>query len=65
MDYFKQNNFDLIRLVAAAQVMLFHTMHYMAVPVGSLKTIVAYLPGVPALFPYWPGNCSSNRPCPG
>lgn len=50
MDYFKKNNFDLIRLVAAAQVMLFHTMHYMAVPVGSLKTIVAYLPGVPAFF---------------
>jgi peptidoglycan/LPS O-acetylase OafA/YrhL len=50
MDYFKRNNFDLIRLVAAAQVMLFHTMHYMEVPVGGLKTVVAHLPGVPAFF---------------
>jgi peptidoglycan/LPS O-acetylase OafA/YrhL len=50
MDYFKTNNFDLIRLVAAAQVMLFHTMHYTEVPVGGLKTVVAYLPGVPAFF---------------
>jgi peptidoglycan/LPS O-acetylase OafA/YrhL len=50
MDYFKTNNFDLIRLIAAAQVMLFHTMHYTEVPVGGLKTVVAYLPGVPAFF---------------
>lgn len=49
-DYFKTNNFDLIRLVAAAQVMLFHTMHYTEVPVGGLKTVVGYLPGVPAFF---------------
>jgi peptidoglycan/LPS O-acetylase OafA/YrhL len=50
MDYFKTNNFDLIRLVAASQVMLFHTMHYLAVPVGNIKALVAYLPGVPAFF---------------
>jgi len=50
MDYFKTNNFDLIRLVAATQVMLFHALHYLPVPTGNLKAWVAYAPGVPAFF---------------
>ncbi|MEQ1802939.1 MAG: acyltransferase [Gammaproteobacteria bacterium] len=50
MDYFRSNNFDLIRLVAAAQVMLFHAIFYFDVPVPTLNTIISYAPGVPAFF---------------
>lgn len=49
-DYFRSNNFDLIRLVAATQVMLFHAIHYLEPSLHSLKTVVGYLPGVPAFF---------------
>ncbi len=49
-DYFKSNNFDLIRLVAAAQVMLFHAIFYFKVPVPAITTVISYLPGVPAFF---------------
>ena len=49
-DYFKSNNFDLIRLVAAAQVMLFHAIFYFKVPVPAINTVISYLPGVPAFF---------------
>lgn len=40
------NNFDLLRLIAAAQVMLAHTDYY----VLHKTSIVQYLPGVPVFF---------------
>ena len=49
-DYFKSNNFDLIRLVAATQVMLFHAIFYFKVPAPALNAVISYLPGVPAFF---------------
>jgi len=50
MDLFKQNNFDLVRLVAAAQVMVFHALVHLQVPAGALRVAVSQLPGVPAFF---------------
>ena len=50
LDYFRTNNFDLIRLVAAAQVMLFHAIFYLDVPIPTINTIISYAPGVPAFF---------------
>lgn len=48
--YFKCNNFDLIRLVAAAQVMVFHAIEHLEVHAGYFREVIAYLPGVPAFF---------------
>lgn len=50
MDYLKKNNFDLIRLIAAAQVMLYHAFVHLQVLDGGLRTFIAYFPGVPAFF---------------
>lgn len=50
VDLFKQNNFDLVRLVAASQVMLLHSMVHLKVPADIPRTLVAQLPGVPAFF---------------
>lgn len=49
-DYFNTNNFDLVRLVAAAQVMLFHGIFYSGAPLQAFAAVIAYLPGVPAFF---------------
>lgn len=49
-DYFRTNNFDLIRLMAAGQVMLFHAIFYLKVPIEALSNTIAYFPGVPAFF---------------
>lgn len=50
MNYFKNNNFDLIRLVAGAQVMLLHGIEHLKVNAEGLRTFIAYFPGVPAFF---------------
>lgn len=50
MDYLKTNNFDLIRLVAASQVMVFHALFHLDVDADGLRAVVGYFPGVPAFF---------------
>ena len=50
MDYFKHNNFDLIRLLAATQVAMLHSIEHLEVPIGDWKLLIAYVPGVPAFF---------------
>ncbi len=49
----KTNNFDLIRLFAALQVLITHTMEHMQFQSSSLKllaNILSYVPGVPIFF---------------
>lgn len=50
MDYFKHNNFDLIRLLAATQVAMLHSIEHLEVPIGNWESLIAYIPGVPAFF---------------
>jgi peptidoglycan/LPS O-acetylase OafA/YrhL len=50
VDYFKHNNFDLIRLLAATQVAMLHSIEHLEVPIGDWELLVAYVPGVPAFF---------------
>lgn len=50
MDYFKRNNFDLIRLIAASQVMVFHGITHLDLPYSSVKMIINHFPGVPVFF---------------
>lgn len=49
---FRVNNFDLIRLLAAAQVMILHATHHLDVELGShvVKWLVTTFPGVPIFF---------------
>lgn len=47
---FKLNNFDLLRLVAASQVMLTHTALRLSVGESSWWTLIRAFPGVPIFF---------------
>lgn len=47
------NNFDLLRLFAALQVLLVHSIHHLQVTsdfFASLRTVLSYFPGVPVFF---------------
>ncbi|PVH28251.1 acyltransferase family protein [Pararhodobacter oceanensis] len=47
----KTNNFDLIRLVAAMQVVFVHAVEHLNLPInGTLHAIIYNLPGVPIFF---------------
>lgn len=46
----RNNNFDLIRLIAAAQVLVMHSALHFRVDIGWLATAASYVPGVPAFF---------------
>lgn len=50
MNDFSRNNFDLIRLVAASEVMLFHMIKMFAEPTAASILIDALFPGVPIFF---------------
>ena len=50
MNYFKENNFDLVRLIAATQVVLFHSIEHLDLHYPLARTIVGFFPGVPAFF---------------
>lgn len=43
------NNFDLIRLFAAFQVLLLHTSYHLKVDIG-YGNLLKYFPGVPIFF---------------
>lgn len=50
-DPFKQNNFDLIRLMAAFQVVIVHGIHHLKVEsLYPLAVYLGYFPGVPVFF---------------
>ena len=49
--YYKENNFDLIRLFAALQVVTFHLIeHFNATSLQWLSNLISPLPGVPIFF---------------
>ena len=50
MNYFRENNFDAIRLVAASQVMVVHRMEHLHVSMPALRSVITAFPGVPAFF---------------
>jgi peptidoglycan/LPS O-acetylase OafA/YrhL len=48
---FKINNFDLLRLLAATQVIFDHSIHHLNIPISQLGTDILYLfPGVKVFF---------------
>jgi peptidoglycan/LPS O-acetylase OafA/YrhL len=47
---FKRNNFDLLRLFAASQVMLLHAFGHLNVPLPSYLSVLDAFPGVPIFF---------------
>lgn len=49
-DRFRLNNFDLIRLFAAAQVAIQHGMGHLQVDGGPIGTMLSLAPGVPIFF---------------
>jgi peptidoglycan/LPS O-acetylase OafA/YrhL len=46
----RSNNFDLIRLVSAANVMLLHCSDHLGVSLGWLRPLLEAVPGVPVFF---------------
>jgi peptidoglycan/LPS O-acetylase OafA/YrhL len=49
-DGFRKNNFDLVRLFAAMQVMLFHGLWYLHLPSPAYLAPLGWFPGVPIFF---------------
>jgi peptidoglycan/LPS O-acetylase OafA/YrhL len=47
---FSVNNFDLLRILAATQVLYFHTLAHLDVPPPTWAVPFEYLPGVPIFF---------------
>jgi peptidoglycan/LPS O-acetylase OafA/YrhL len=47
---FRPNNFDLLRILAATQVLYFHSMTYLHVPIPSWAIPFENFPGVPIFF---------------
>lgn len=49
-DEFKTNNFDLLRILAALQVVIVHTVAHLGIPRPPLWSLVEAFPGVPIFF---------------
>jgi peptidoglycan/LPS O-acetylase OafA/YrhL len=49
-DTFKTNNFDLLRILAALQVVLVHAVDHLRIPRPPLWSLVQAFPGVPIFF---------------
>jgi peptidoglycan/LPS O-acetylase OafA/YrhL len=47
---FRPNNFDLLRILAATQVLYFHALTYLKVPIPTWAVPFENLPGVPIFF---------------
>lgn len=47
---FRPNNFDLLRLAAATQVLLHHTLHHLDMQLGWAASLLNTFPGVPIFF---------------
>lgn len=48
---FRVNNFDMLRMLAALQVVVIHGIEHFKIPVPSLVTVILSLfPGVPIFF---------------
>ncbi len=47
---FRTNNFDLLRILAATEVLLHHSYWHLEVPVSILYTYIQYFTGVPMFF---------------
>ena len=46
----RANNFDLLRLLAATQVMLVHMLDHLKLDIGGWATLLNHIPGVPVFF---------------
>jgi len=47
---FGLNNFDLLRILAATQVLYFHTIFHLKIDAPSWTLVFQYFPGVPIFF---------------
>jgi peptidoglycan/LPS O-acetylase OafA/YrhL len=47
---FSLNNFDLLRILAATQVLYFHTIFHLKIDASSWSLVFKYFPGVPIFF---------------
>jgi len=47
---FRVNNFDLLRILAAAQVVYMHSIAHLGIPSPPITQIIAAFPGVPVFF---------------
>ncbi|GAB3900501.1 acyltransferase family protein [Spirosoma agri] len=47
---FRQNNFDLIRIGAATQVLLVHSLRHLQLDFPGWNSLLSYFPGVPVFF---------------
>jgi peptidoglycan/LPS O-acetylase OafA/YrhL len=50
IDFFRTNNFDLIRLFAALQVAVFHSYHRLELPIPQFLQPLSWFQGVPIFF---------------
>ena len=50
MSSVRSNNFNLLRIAAATQVLIIHSLHHLRLGSPAWATVLAYFPGVPIFF---------------